>query len=133
MVNILRDRVCNLKPIVVSNNTAAQQVTGQDNNKQGLIIQNVSTTVDAYVTFNAGSNNTIGAMKIVAGGVLALDFAINEPLYGFTIAAGSSALLNVLEISGFDTFQLLQIKLLELIADNTAKTLAITRANKGIK
>jgi len=118
MANVLRDRVCNLKQINVNSSTRPQQLTGQDNNKQGLIIQNLSTTVDAYVTFNNGSTTLVNTLKVVAGGSISLDFAINEPLYGFTLS--SQATLNVLEISGFDTYQLLQIKLLEVIADNTS-------------
>lgn len=112
---VLRERVCNTRPVVVTN--TPREITTYDNNKQGVIIQNKSSSITAYVTFNNGSNAVTNTLQIVPGGSISFDFAISEALYGFTTTPGASANLVVLEVSGFDTYQLLQIKLLELIAD----------------
>lgn len=121
----LRPRVCNTKMIVAAN--AAQQISSQDNNKQGVIIQNQSAAVNVFVTFNQGSTSTNTTLRIVPGGSLSFDFAVAEALYVFTTAPNTTAECVVLEVSGFDTYQLLTAQLLEIIADNTAALVNIAK------
>ena len=118
----LRARICNTKTVVAQNTPL--QITSYDNNKQGVIIHNQSATIDVWVSFDQGTQNT-SRLKIVPGGFITFDFAISEPLFAFTTTAGATANCVVLEVSGFDTYQLLTAQLLEMITDNTGKMVSL--------
>lgn len=110
--SVLRGRVCNTKHFVA--NTDAQIISGYDNNRQGVIIQNKSSTINGFISFNQ-SNSTAGAILVPPTGSISFDFAIAETLYAFS--ESGTIQMTVLEVSGFDTFQLLMARLVEQCVD----------------
>lgn len=126
----LRERVCNSKAITIG--ADAIEICGQDNNRQGVIIQNLSAVNAAFVVF-AQNNVVTTAMRIPPTGNMAFDFSIGQSLYAFT--AGAAVNLAIVEVSGFDTFQILMAKLVEICADrldSIADILALTAVKNGV-
>lgn len=109
----LRPRICNTRPFEAVS-TEVRELCGQDNNRQGVVIQNKDTVNSMFVTFNQ-STSVESAIMIPPTGIFAVDFSLGQSLYCFTL--GASVQGTILEITGFDTFQLLMARLVEQCVD----------------
>lgn len=96
-----------------------------DNNKQGLIVQNQSPTSTLYLTFGK-STDASTAIQVPPTGNISFDFAVSEGIWAFSSAADCPVV--ILEITGFDALQMLQIRLMEEMVDRQIMTVDLLSA-----